>query len=211
MKHFLFFLIISIFVLSANTAYAEIVMEVDYEKNTAMIYESGIPIAKHSIGNAAFLTVTGSIPNGEVKKYEKDGYTVYTYNNNFPHGDFRSYYTSGILKQEGKFRKGKRDGILKQYYENGKIKAEWHFKKGKQHGPCKKYYENKNLKAEWMYKDNRIDGIHTKYYEDGTIESEWRYRKGKRDGKCFVYDVDGKLKYTEIYKNDKKIEHVLSS
>lgn len=57
-------------------------------------------------------------------------------------GKFYEYYSSGELREEGKYKKGERVGNWKEYYKNGKIKKKGRYDKGYKVGIWKVFYKN---------------------------------------------------------------------
>ena len=73
--------------------------------------------------------------------YNKNGWTQKT-------KDFcRHYYKNGQIKQEGKIKNGKNNGLWKGYYEDGRLMEEGNFKIGEKVGLWKYYNQDGQLKS----------------------------------------------------------------
>lgn len=146
---------------------------------------------------------TGTIPDGIVKEYYKNGALLadYYYKGSKLEGTSKGYFQDGTLRGEWNYKNGKLDGTLKNYYPNGKIQVEIEYKNDKRDGVTKTYNENGNLTYEFSYKDDEKEGISKSYYANGKIEKEYNYKDGERDGLSKTYYENGKLKSLETYKN----------
>ena len=85
-------------------------------------------------------------------------------------------------KRNGKFKKGKKDGLWETYYENGQLL----------------FKEN--------YKNGKRDGLSEWYLLDGQLSEKGNYKDGKKDGLWEWFNEDGSLKKTETWKNGIKQE-----
>lgn len=86
----------------------------------------------------------GNKLEGVVLYYFKDK-TVYrkvTYMYGKVVGNFYEYYSSGELKEAGKYENGLREGIWKVYSKNGKIQSKGKYSKGEKVGIWKTFYKN---------------------------------------------------------------------
>ncbi len=109
---------------------------------TITFYRDGKEIAKQKIdGNGVIFESTGTIPDGVVKEYAKDGTLLY----------------------ENSYQDGKLNGPSKAYYKNGSLAGEWTFKNNKLEGTGKQYYESGELQYLDTYKDDKL--IKRKYYD----------------------------------------------
>ena len=104
----------------------------------------------------------------------------------------KEYYPSGIVKSEGKYIKGIKEGIHKEYYESGQLRGKGNYKNGKLEGIVKNYYESGKLSLEASYINGKQEGITKWYYESGKLKIEENYKNGKIIGQK-IYDESGKL------------------
>lgn len=109
--------------------------------------------------------------NGSRNLYFANGTprTEETYENGLILGQFKEYYKSGQLLQEGTYKKIDNrtafDGLLITYHENGAVKEKVTMKGGEEDGPFEEYHENGNIAAKGFYIS---DGFEAK--EHGELE-----------------------------------------
>lgn len=91
----------------------------------------------------------------------------------------------GDLLEEGTYKDGKQDGVVKQY-EDLVVTSELTYENGLLNGSFKTYYKNGQLHEEGTYKNasNRDaiqfrDGIYRSYDEQGNLYMESEYKDGK--------------------------------
>jgi TonB family protein len=108
-------------------------------------------------------------------------------------GPFKFFYENGMLKSEGNYKKGERDGVWYAYDKKGIQEAIMNYKEGKYDGMQTYYYTDT---AVVWYKEHfhldKPDGELTSYYKDGTLKRR-EYHKADDTavtGKC--YDLKGK-------------------
>ncbi|HYC84913.1 MAG TPA: tetratricopeptide repeat protein [Chryseosolibacter sp.] len=137
------------------------------------------------------------------------------------------YFTSGQLKSEGSYRKGKIHGTWKDYWRNGKLRNEYTYDNGSLQGKATEYYESGEKRYDLQYANNALHGYFVEYYEhgqikqegwfqdgnreqqwlayysDGTLDNDYFYVKGEVSGKAYHYGVDGKLTSTLDYDGER--------
>ena len=139
-------------------------------------------------------------------------------------GLVKEYYENGILKFEGEYSNGLKNGKGKEYTNKGKLKFEGEYLNGQRNGKGKEYYLNEKLKFEGEYLYNqRIRG---KLYIKEKLEYEGDFLFYKKfngkgydengnviyelkngNGKVKEYsDIDGKLTFEGEYINGKRNE-----
>lgn len=99
------------------------------------------------------------------------------------HGMYRSWYKSGLIKEEGEYVHHKKNGTWKHWFSNGNLEYVVNYINGVKHGNEKKMFINK------------------------TIQSDQNYHYGTFHGSCSWWEPTGKLIHTHIYDNGKLIEH----
>jgi len=105
-------------------------------------------------------------------------------------GKWLVFYDNGILRTEGYYKNGKRNGVFKEYDKNGSLKE------------INKFDEDiPDLEAQ----ETVILDIRSTYYEDGTINTTGTYKEGKKEGTHRVYDKQGNIIDGFIYKDGKVI------
>ena len=105
--------------------------------------------------------------------------------NNKPHGDYKIYYQSGILKEEGCYDNGKKHGMITTYNEAGKCKfVDFHCWGGRKiNGNYEKITyrtefdtTNNNLLSMTRYENDNMD-TWTKYNPEGRPTDNYKKRK----------------------------------
>ena len=134
------------------------------------------------------------------------------------------YDTYGILKFEGEYLNGERNGKGKEYNYDGELKFEGEYLNGKRwngkgygnenkviyelingKGFIKEYnFSNNTIKIEGEYLNGERNGKGKEYYENGDLEFEGEYLNGKRNGKGKEYYENGDLLFDGEYLNGKK-------
>ena len=85
-------------------------------------------------------------------------------------------------KKQGFIYNGKREGEWKFYYSDGVLKAKGTYKKGKQNGIFTIYHNNSQILYQGNYLKGKKEGQFNFYYKDGTINEQksGTYLKGKK-------------------------------
>ncbi len=94
-------------------------------------------------------------------------------------GDYIDKYPNGIVKYRGYFRFGQRHGQWVSFYNSGIPWSEQHYDKGLRHGPNIVYYENSKIRYAGNYKNDKRDSIWTFYDSVGTKIKEILYKEDK--------------------------------
>ena len=119
------------------------------------------------------------------------------YNDDF----VKEYYSDDVLKFEGGYLKGEKNGKGKEYDSKGKLKFEGEYLNGKR----KEYNCNEELEFEGEYlNEERWNGNGKEYNSKGELEFEREYLNGKRKGKIKEYYSNGILKFEGGYLNGKR-------
>ena len=137
--------------------------------------------------------------------YDGKGNIVYKLDNltNEINRKIKEYYPDGVLKFEGEYSNGKRNGQGKEYYHNGQIQFEGIYLNdlrwtGKGYRP----FGSLNTILYELINGNGI----VKQYNDysSILEFESEYLNGKRNGKGKEFDNSGTLIFEGEYLNGKK-------
>ncbi|MDA9261835.1 hypothetical protein N9P38_00580 [Flavobacteriales bacterium] len=103
-------------------------------------------------------------------------------------GNWKTYGSNGILKEEGNYKNGKKDGIFKQYKFNGELKE------------LKKF--NMDLLDEDAEELNFVE-LYKEYYPTGELHFTIAKNDiGKRQGITQEYKKNGEVIITKVFKND---------
>jgi antitoxin component YwqK of YwqJK toxin-antitoxin module len=144
---------------------------------------------------------------GKAVEYERDGrvITLITYRNGFIYSEERiNRYDSN----------GKRTGIWKDMYSANLVKEEGNWSNGLRNGVFKFFDKKGNLDRLEKYEDGilvideastAILDVRQEYFDDGTIKSSGPFREGKRQGNFREYDRNGNEIGGVLYDNDAKV------
>lgn len=78
-------------------------------------------------------------------------------------GSYVDKYSTGITKFVGFYRQGKRHGQWMSFFPTGIAWSEMHYDKGLRQGPNMVYYETGKLRYSGFYKNDRQDSVWTYY------------------------------------------------
>ncbi len=92
-------------------------------------------------------------------------------------GSYVDKYPNGITKFKGFFRFGERHGQWLSFYPSGLMWSELHFDKGLRHGPNVTYYENGKIRYTGFYKEDQRDSVWTYYEPDGRPAKKVVFKK----------------------------------
>lgn len=76
--------------------------------------------------------------------------------NGVRHGEYKEYHDNAELKEEGNYKDGNLDGIVKQYHRNGRIMKVMRYEYAVKHGP-------------WVFYDEKGQSVGTKWYWKGRL------------------------------------------
>ena len=82
---------------------------------------------------------------------------------------------------------------IEEFFSNGILKKEGYYQLGNKQGKWKSYYSNGNKKKEENFNKDKLDGEITKWYQNGKKKEKGIFRNGKREGIFFSWKVDGSL------------------
>lgn len=178
------------------------------------IFEDNVPVAKGKLVNNDKKNLQGewTFFNGF-----GDPLHINNYKNGVLQGITKSYYYTGVLKEEGVWENGKLNGHASEYYSNGLMKTngvyvnskkennyteyynngskalEETYKNGDRNGPSTIYYESGSPHYQINYVDNEVDGLVKEFYKDGNVYSTVMLKKGKSNGEMTIYHRNGNV------------------
>ncbi len=116
-------------------------------------------------------------------------------------GQFKSFFSDklSIIKQEGAFKSGKKEGAWKTYNKGSWLIEEGTYKEGKKDGLWKYYYYVGVPMKEMEFKNDEQNGKYVYYDIIGRTIEEGSYKNGQKIGPWKYYDEDGKLKEEGSY------------
>jgi antitoxin component YwqK of YwqJK toxin-antitoxin module len=94
-------------------------------------------------------------------------------------GDYQDKYENGIIKFKGFFRFGKRHGQWLSFYPSGLLWSEMSYDKGLRQGPNITYYKNGKKRYEGFYKKDEQDSVWTYYDTTEIIAEKVLYKNDK--------------------------------
>ena len=96
-----------------------------------------------------------------------------------PDGDFKDYYKTGILKEEGVYENKIREGVWKFYYSSGKIATQCCFKNDLKEGEYLEYYNNGQISTKEVFINDELHGNAKMWYENGVLKASLQFEKGE--------------------------------
>lgn len=101
-------------------------------------------------------------------------------------GEYREYYPdTNIVKEEGYYRNGKKNGAFTEYYKTGELVMK----------------ELKDEEHWWLPEGEKIE-----QFEGQKVKTKGNYTDGKLDGGIIHFDMNGKISKKELYKLGKLIK-----
>ena len=94
-------------------------------------------------------------------------------------GEYVDKYVNGIVKFKGNFRFGKRHGQWMSFYPTGLAWSEMHYDKGLREGPNLTYFENGKLRYTGYYKNDTRDSVWLYYDTLGNVAQRILFKKDK--------------------------------
>jgi len=105
---------------------------------------------------------------------------------NRQHGPWKWFYENGIIKSEGVYKNGLRNGLFKEYDRQGNLKK------------IEKFVDD--LKQESAEEVARLD-LRRDYYPSGKVKIEATYRQGVPEGIRREFDENGEVVRSFIFRN----------
>ena len=144
-----------------------------------------------------------------------------------PHGKWKWFYEEEeLLRLEGTFRHGLKNGYFKEYDREGNLLTATKYVDGEKQEMAEElmkldvrtdYYPNGVVKVVGTYnKDGIPEGVRREYNDEGKVEKAFIFRKGiivgegvftdagEKEGNWKEYYPDGKLKATGSYSKDER-------
>ncbi|MDE5703339.1 MAG: hypothetical protein K2H70_00790, partial [Bacteroidales bacterium] len=122
--------------------------------------------------------------------------------NGYFQDDWKEYYSDGTLKCEGRFRRGRKQGVWTYYYPDGKKEQEGCFAGGRYDGIWTWYYPDGSLRLQQTYYRGLPDGLTEEYDEQGVCIVRGHYVEGLEDG-MWTY-VQGEERTEGRYKDGER-------
>jgi len=91
------------------------------------------------------------------------------------HREFKKYYHSNQLAEQGIFKKGLKVGLWKNWFENGSTQSTQEYSNGQKHGKFYNYNIEGKILEKGFYRSGKKQGYWINFIKKDTI----RYKKGK--------------------------------
>ncbi|WP_243348927.1 tetratricopeptide repeat protein [Parabacteroides sp. FAFU027] len=138
----------------------------------------------------------------QLEWFDKSGKKLYAATNQNGELPFKSYYPDGSLRQEGVYRKGKKEGNWKTYTPAGVVLEEENWKDGMQSGSQKGYFYDGSIKTAYSCDSNRVVGPYNLYYANGHLRAHGYYDKEGYTGESLSYYSNDSLQSRGFYKDN---------
>lgn len=118
-------------------------------------------------------------------------------------GQWKFYYETGTLKEEGNYKNDKREGVWKYYFEDGELEEMGSFRADMPDGIWRWYYPNKQLRLEEEFVDGFEDGPSVEYGDTGQVIAQGNYIEGFKDG-TWVYNIGSITETGKYFEGEKQ-------
>ncbi|MCB9897505.1 MAG: toxin-antitoxin system YwqK family antitoxin [Planctomycetes bacterium] len=108
-------------------------------------------------------------------------------------GSFTTWWSDKVVKEEGNYLHGKREGHVRAYHENGDLQFEGDFVEGVPEGELEFYDPTGRHERTEQWHDARLEGLQTRYDPDGGVLATTEYHRGNPHGEQREYDDQGRL------------------
>ncbi len=141
--------------------------------------------------------------NGLYQKKDEDGQVIMegNYMDGEMNGDWKTYFSNGILESKGNYIKGIKEGLWQEYYENSQLRSTGNYIDEKKDGFWEEYFENGNLASKVNFKEGKKVGFLKNYYLNGQLKGKINYKEGKEHGVMELYHKNGKLMLEGYFKD----------
>lgn len=137
--------------------------------------------------------------------YDEDGKVIGTFG--AADGSFASknYFSTGQLRSEGRYKKGKLEGQWKFYNRYGVLINDYFYKDNQLHGKITSFHPSGELKMEAQYEEGELHGYFKEYYRNGNKKQEGWYRNGNREQQWLEYHADGSIESDFYYQQNRNV------
>ncbi|MFT4553454.1 MAG: antitoxin component YwqK of YwqJK toxin-antitoxin module [Chlamydiales bacterium] len=119
-------------------------------------------------------------------------------------GIWQTWHANGLMESKNYFENGVRDGVQEVWYEylirdEPVLKLRGEYKKGKKHGQGLAYFADSKLEILQTYDMDQLEGPYEEYYSTGILKSIGSFSNGVLEGDFKVYHPNKKLKEEHYY------------
>ncbi len=97
-------------------------------------------------------------------------------------GSFRTWWSPGVLKEEGRYLDGLRHGDVRGYHSDGSLAFEGRFERGAPVGTLREYAEGGRIARVHDVQPGAEEGVSTDFWPDGTPRMRAPLRRGALHG-----------------------------
>lgn len=203
------FLVMPVFAMPTDTSATdpEIIMQraynTDQKRLYCKIYMHDQLIAQEVWDNRNHLIERrGSIPDGKVKVYAKNGRLLldYDYLFNLRQGFETHYYPSGGIQRVISYDDDHQNGVDRMYLSSENVHLECDIIEGQRNGDFTLCFSNGSRSVQGRLKNGKVDGVIRTYSQAGQLESESVFLNGQLDGYEKIVDVSGNVVCRSSYK-----------
>ena len=119
-------------------------------------------------------------------------------------GVWKTWYANGLMESKNYFENGVRDGVQEVWYDylirdEPVLKLKGEYKKGKKHGEGLAFFADSKLEILQTYNMDQLEGPYEEYYSTGILKSKGNFKNGVLDGDFVVYHPNRKLREEHFY------------
>ena len=173
----------------------------DGTRHSETAFEDGQPTAsQHWYSNGALARtvdgdgVTQQYPaHGVVTEFYDDGTLrrTQTFVNGVADGQYRIYYATSRLWEEGSYRDGQRDGAHRKWWKNGTQALDSHWVAGALEGEFVRWYAHGGQWQRSTYLGGKLTGRYQKWWKNGAVANDHTYNARGIDGEYRTFYDSG--------------------
>lgn len=144
---------------------------------------------------------------GRAESFDDDGHLSNTceYRQGLKHGK-EVTYQRGVIVEHVEYKSGLRDGEYRSFYSVGPRKTQGRYVAGVPDGVWLDYGVGGSLEAFSTYKDGELDGLTVQFAANGLPHCLCHYQAGKRNGSCILFHpLVGGITRAGSYRNDARV------
>ena len=115
----------------------------------------------------------------------------------------KSYYRTGLIREEIPLRNGQRHGVARTWHRNGQLASEEPYRNGLPHGVCRQWDEAGRLLGK--YRILRGTGVQRSWHDNGRLQMEVSTVRGEFCGRNRIWLRDGTLLSERIYDHGRPV------
>ncbi|MBL7852654.1 MAG: tetratricopeptide repeat protein [Cyclobacteriaceae bacterium] len=140
----------------------------------------------------------------KVVNFKEDGSLLNSFGNGDGNFACTFYYPTGERMAEGKYVKGKKEGIWKYYSRYGTLISQSDQRNDMAQGKLTRYFPSGAVREETEYVDDEVNGYVITYYANGKVEQEGWMTGGQRQQRWVTYSKEGMITSDYYFLNGKE-------